>query len=163
MRESNTAHLTIANADAMRELGRALGTACLAVRGNALIVALRGELGAGKTTLVSGVLNAIGISGSARSPTYTLIEPYEVADRQFFHLDLYRLADPHEVEALGLRDLLAFNPVLLIEWPERGTGMIPPVDLEISIQYLGDDQREVMLVAHGVTGRELLNRLSQVR
>jgi tRNA threonylcarbamoyladenosine biosynthesis protein TsaE len=163
MREPDTAHLTIANADAMRELGRALGTACLAVRSKALIVALRGELGAGKTTLVSGVLNAIGIAGPARSPTYTLIEPYEVADRQFFHLDLYRLADPHEVEALGLRDLLAFNPVLLIEWPDRGTGMIPPVDLEICIQYLGDDRRDVTLTAHGVTGRELLNHLSHVR
>ena len=163
MRESDTTHLTIANADAMRELGRALGAACLAVRGKALIVALRGELGAGKTTLVSGVLNAIGIPGSARSPTYTLIEPYEVADRQFFHLDLYRLADPREVEALGLRDLLAFNPVLLIEWPERGAGMIPPIDVEISIQYLGDDQREVTLTAQGAAGGELLNCLSQVR
>jgi tRNA threonylcarbamoyladenosine biosynthesis protein TsaE len=163
MRESDSAHLTIASADAMRELGRALGVAFLDVRDKPLVIALRGELGAGKTTLVSGVLNGIGIAGSARSPTYTLIEPYEVADRQFFHLDLYRLAEPHEVEALGLRDLLAFNPVLLIEWPERGTGMIPPVDLEISIQYLGEDQRELMLIARGAAGRELLNRIPQMR
>ncbi|HEY6643424.1 tRNA (adenosine(37)-N6)-threonylcarbamoyltransferase complex ATPase subunit type 1 TsaE [Povalibacter sp.] len=163
MRESDTANLNVPSAEAMRELGRDLGRALARHRGNAVVVAIQGELGAGKTTFVGGVLNALGIAGPARSPTYTLVEPYDVADRQVFHLDLYRLADPREVDALGVRDLLSVDSVLLIEWPERGEGMIPPADLDLSIGYCGDDQREITLHARGAVGRELLRQLPVVR
>jgi tRNA threonylcarbamoyladenosine biosynthesis protein TsaE len=119
----------------MRSLGEALGKALASVRDGALVIAIEGELGTGKTTLVGGVLHAFGVAATARSPTYTLIEPYDAAGRQIYHLDLYRLVDPHEVEGLGIRDLLHPAAVLLIEWPSRGAGMLPPADLDISIQY----------------------------
>jgi len=161
MRQPDTAHLNVVDADAMRALGRALGLALSTQRGRALVVTIRGELGAGKTTFVGGVLNALGFKGSARSPTYTLIEPYEIGGRQVFHLDLYRLADPGEVEALGLRDLLIDDAALLIEWPERGAGSIPSADLELDIAYAGEG-RVIDATAHGQAGRELLQQLTQV-
>lgn len=143
----------------MHSLGRALASALLDVSGAALVVAIQGELGAGKTTLVSGVVNALGIASSARSPTYTLIEPYEAHGRHFYHLDLYRLADPREVEALGVRDLLMADAVLLIEWPERGAGALPDADLSISIAYplsSDDGSRDLSMVAGTAAGKRLL-------
>lgn len=146
----------------MRSLGHALGRALLAESLQPLVIAIQGELGAGKTTLVGGILNAVGITGAVRSPTYTLIEPYEAQGRHFFHLDLYRLADPHEVEALGVRDLLTSAAILLVEWPERGAGMLPPADLAISIRYpeaACNDSRQMLLSARGPAGERLLAAL----
>lgn len=146
----------------MRSLGHALGQALLAASEQPQILAIQGELGAGKTTLVGGILNAVGITGAVRSPTYTLIEPYEAQGRHFFHLDLYRLADPQEVAALGVRDLLTADAVLLVEWPERGAGALPPADLAISIRYpqaAGDDSRQMLLSAQGAAGERLLAAL----
>ncbi|HEY5810202.1 MAG TPA: tRNA (adenosine(37)-N6)-threonylcarbamoyltransferase complex ATPase subunit type 1 TsaE [Povalibacter sp.] len=166
MRQSNTAHLRIDSAEAMRSLGRQLGSALLEPSAQALIVAIQGELGAGKTTLVGGTLNALGFGGIARSPTYTLIEPYESSSRRIFHLDLYRLADPGEVEALGLRDLLTADAVLLVEWPERGAGILPAADLTIAIHYVdaaGPDTRDVEISAHGTAGEQLRKRIMNVR
>lgn len=135
MRQSISALLNVATAEEMRSLGETLGRALSTVGAGALVVAIEGELGAGKTTLVSGVLRAAGVTGAVRSPTYTLIEPYEADGRQLYHLDLYRLTDPREVEALGVRDLLSSTAVLLIEWPSRGRGMLPPADLDLGIEY----------------------------
>ena len=90
-----------------------------------LIVYLKGDLGAGKTTLVRGFLRGLGYKGTVKSPTYTLIEPYRIAGKSICHLDLYRLADAEELEYLGVRDLLQEETVLLIEWPERGEGVLP--------------------------------------
>lgn len=134
--------LHAASAQAMRGLGCALGRALGGVprSGGALVIGFEGELGAGKTTLVQGALSALGVTGVIRSPTYTLIEAYEAAGRSLYHLDLYRLVQPDEIEALGLRDLLEDMAVLLIEWPARGAGFLPPADLEITIEYLGDTQ-----------------------
>lgn len=149
----------------MRLLGQALGRALLAAATQPLVIAIQGELGAGKTTLVSGILNAVGVPGPVRSPTYTLIEPYEARGRHFFHLDLYRLADPQEVEALGIRDLLTSDAVLLIEWPERGAGAVPLADLAISIRYPeagGHDTRELAVSARGTEGGRLLQALLEV-
>jgi tRNA threonylcarbamoyladenosine biosynthesis protein TsaE len=149
----------------MRSLGHALGKALMAADGAALVVAIQGELGAGKTTLVGGVLNAMDIAGPARSPTYTLIEPYECGLWQIYHLDLYRLSDPREVEGLGIRDLLAQHAVLLIEWPERGAGMLPAADLGISIRYgdtLGADERVVTLIAGSERGEQLVRACSDL-
>lgn len=135
MRQSGSTLLNVATAEQMRALGQALGRALSSAAAGALVVGIEGELGAGKTTLVSGILEAAGVSGVVRSPTYTLVEPYEASGRQFYHLDLYRLTHPREVEALGIRDLLSSTAVLLIEWPSRGAGMLPPADLDLDIEY----------------------------
>jgi tRNA threonylcarbamoyladenosine biosynthesis protein TsaE len=102
MRQSTSALVNVATADDMRALGRALGSALLTATGGALVIGIEGELGAGKTTLVSGILASVGVAGAIRSPTYTLIEPYEAAGLQLYHIDLYRLSGAREVEALGI-------------------------------------------------------------
>ena len=135
MREPESTTLIAADVERMRAIGAALGAALARVNGCAVVIAIRGELGAGKTTLVGGLLNSLGLAGPARSPTYTLIEPYELGNRHIYHLDLYRLVDPAEVEALGVRDLLADDAVLLIEWPEKGGDFVPPADIALSLVY----------------------------
>jgi tRNA threonylcarbamoyladenosine biosynthesis protein TsaE len=117
---------------AQLDCGRALAEQ---LRGQNGVVFLRGDLGAGKTTLVRGLLRGLGHQGSVRSPTYTLIEPYEVGDQRVYHLDLYRLGDPQELEYLGLRDLLDGEGLVLVEWPERGVGMLPEPELVIEIEH----------------------------
>ena len=102
------------------------------------VVHLHGDLGTGKTTLVRGILRGLGHEGSVKSPTYTLIEPYEPGGRAVYHLDLYRLGDPEELEYLGLRDLLGGEGLVLVEWPERAGTALPPADLEVRISYAGD-------------------------
>ena len=106
------------------------------------VVYLEGSLGAGKTTLVRGLLRALGVSGSVRSPTYTLVEPYAPpAGPPLFHLDLYRLADPEELEMLGHRELLEPGSLVLVEWPVRGEGWLPAPDLVLSLAAEGDGRR----------------------
>jgi len=124
------------------------------------VVYLQGNLGTGKTTLVRGVLRGLGHVGSVRSPTYTLLEPYELGRMTLYHLDLYRLGDPEELEFLGLRDLLNDESVLLVEWPERGEGVLPPPDLRIQIDY-ADEARVLELVAARRRGEELITGLSR--
>ncbi|RKT46733.1 tRNA (adenosine(37)-N6)-threonylcarbamoyltransferase complex ATPase subunit type 1 TsaE [Thiocapsa rosea] len=124
-----------------------------------LIVYLEGDLGTGKTTLTRGVLAGLGHRGAARSPTYTLLEPYELADRRINHLDLYRLGDPQELEFLGLRDLLAEDAVWMVEWPERGVGMLPSPDLVIAIDYLPNGRR-LRLSARTASGASVLEALA---
>lgn len=111
-------------------------------RGRA-VVYLRGELGAGKTTLARGLLREAGVKGTLRSPTYTLMEPYTVETQGFLHLDLYRLADPAEVEGLGLQDFApqAEKMIWLVEWPEQGEGYLPEADLEIDLSHRGQARR----------------------
>lgn len=146
----------------MRALGAALGRALAVPSATAIVIALHGDLGAGKTTLVGGVMSALGVTGPVRSPTYTLIEPYDTAHRQVFHLDLYRLADPQEVEPLGLRELLSADAALLIEWPERGAGYLPPEDLRIDIAYPSDglEGRELTFFPGTTTGETLLRAIN---
>lgn len=102
------------------------------------VVFLHGDLGAGKTTLARGLLRACGLTGTLRSPTYTLMEPYSAGGQGFLHLDLYRLTDPSEVENLGLRDYPSESTIWLVEWPQRGAGFLPAPDLDVVLETLGD-------------------------
>lgn len=135
-------------------LGAALARACAP----GTVVYLVGELGAGKTTLVRGWLRGLGYRGTVKSPTYTLVEPYEVAGLRLYHCDLYRLNDPEELEYLGLRDSLDDRSLLLIEWPSRGGDRLPPADLTITLQHQVAGRR-VSIVAHTPRGDSLLSQL----
>ncbi len=119
-----------------------------ALRGQGGVVLLRGALGAGKTTLVRGLLRALGVAGAVRSPTYTLVEPYETPDTRVLHVDLYRLADATEIEGLGIREALDGGTLLLVEWPERAPDALPPADLELTLAHAGEHRT---LVATAMT------------
>ena len=148
--------LTIPDAEAMEALGARLARVCT---GPALIT-LQGELGAGKTTLVRGLLHALGHQGTVKSPTYTLVEPYEFPDRRVYHFDLYRLAAADELDAIGLRDYLDAEALCIVEWPERGGDRLPVPDLCITLEYAGNG-RTAALTAHTARGRQLLEALQK--
>lgn len=97
------------------------------------LVFLYGDLGAGKTTLIRGLLRAAGVTGAIKSPTYALVEEYEVNERKIFHFDLYRLADPEELEWIGIDDYLSQNALCFIEWADKGTGVLPNADIHITL------------------------------
>lgn len=98
------------------------------------VVFLEGDLGAGKTTLARGILRGLGFEGSVKSPTYTLVEPYEFSGIQVYHLDFYRIEDPEELEYIGLDDVFGETAIKLIEWPERAQGRLPAADVVIRIR-----------------------------
>jgi tRNA threonylcarbamoyladenosine biosynthesis protein TsaE len=126
--------LTVAVADApgMEAFGAAVADA-LGDRGS--LLALSGELGTGKTTFARGLLRRLGVEGAIRSPTYTLIEPYDLPPRVVYHLDLYRVSNPEELDFMGVRDLLAEGALLLVEWPERGGRSMLYPDLRLMLSH----------------------------
>ena len=109
------------------------------------LVFLNGDLGAGKTTLVRGLLRSLGYEGTVKSPTYTLVEPYVINDRNIFHFDLYRLADPEELEYIGGRDYWNSEALNLVEWPEKAEGFLPEADIILNLEYL-DDGRNIEII-----------------
>ena len=135
----------------MRALGARLIKAC----DSGGVITLSGELGTGKTTLVRGALQACGVEGGVRSPTYTLIEYYPLADRTIAHFDLYRLGDPEELEYLGYRDYLNPSTLCLIEWPERAAGYLQGVDIAAELAY-DPGGRRVRLRAGSADGERML-------
>lgn len=126
----------IENDELMVAFGERLGRA-IAACGDSVSVYLQGDLGAGKTTLSRGILRAFGHRGAVKSPTYTLVEPYEFDGRTLYHFDLYRLGDPEELEYMGIRDYFVAPNICLIEWPERGFGLLPDADVSVHISLAG--------------------------
>src|ERR1700675_176305 len=122
------------------------------------VLYLHGDLGAGKTTCARSLLRALGVVGPVRSPTYTLVETYELAGLTCVHVDLYRLQTLTEVDELGLRDLVGPGCLLLVEWPEKGGAALPPADLELLLKYAGDG-RQAHLTAATPLGSAWLENL----
>jgi tRNA threonylcarbamoyladenosine biosynthesis protein TsaE len=152
----STREYWLADAAATERLGAALAHALGA--GGAVIY-LSGELGTGKTTLTRALLQALGHVGRVRSPTYTLVEPYEISGRRVFHLDLYRLTGAEELEYLGLRDLDPAQDLILVEWPERGQGGLPPADLQAEMSHWMTG-RQARLLGVSTRGNTILSGLS---
>lgn len=125
-----------------------------------LVIFLRGELGAGKTTFVAGVLWALGHEGTVKSPTFTLVEPYGLSKFPVYHFDLYRLNEPDELEFLGLRDYLKGESVCFFEWPERGAGILPTPDIDIVITRI-NDMRNVKVESRTKIGEGVLHGMSK--
>lgn len=117
--------------------GRILATL---LEGHGLIT-LQGDLGCGKTTLSRGLIQGLGHEGAVKSPTYALVEPYDLGDIQVLHYDLYRLSDPEELEFLGVRDFLDADTLTVIEWPERAGKLLPRPDLALNLQVEGSGRR----------------------
>lgn len=139
-------------------------TVCLGRRLSALItppltVYLSGDLGAGKTTFSRGLIQSLGHKGMVKSPTYTLVEPYELNGIDVFHFDLYRLYDPEELEFMGIRDYFTKRSLCIVEWPDRGHGLLPQADIHIYIKYVSAG-RKIELQALSTKGEQILVCLS---
>ena len=136
----------------------ALGARFAATLQGGEIIYLKGNLGAGKTTLVRGLLHGLGHEGKVKSPTYTLVENYSLKNKDIYHFDLYRLNDPEELEAMGIRDYCENQAVCLFEWPEQGTGLLPPADILISIKLSGEG-RDVEITSQSARGDVILSQI----
>ena len=122
-------------------------------------IELQGDLGAGKTTLVRHLLRALGVQGRVKSPTYAVVEPYELPDINIWHFDFYRFSDPREWADAGFRDIFASTGLKIAEWPQNAAGCVPQADLVLQLNVAGDESREVTLTAFTALGAALLGAL----
>jgi tRNA threonylcarbamoyladenosine biosynthesis protein TsaE len=151
------------DAAATRAAGAAVARTLAALQAPRFFLALRGDLGAGKTTFARGFLGALGVAGPVRSPTYTLVESYPAGDRTVHHLDWYRLAGDDDLDALGFRELLGAGQWVLAEWPERAPAAAADADATLALEPAADGGRELELSAWTDEGRRLLARLHAER
>lgn len=149
--------IDLPNENAQVAFGGQLGAAC---KGGGVIF-LQGTLGMGKTTLTRGILQSYGHQGAVKSPTYTLVEPYEFADKMVYHFDLYRLADPEELEYMGIRDYFSEAALCVIEWPNKGAGILPVADLELTLDKQGAGRR-ALIEALTAKGAAILHQLRTI-
>ena len=145
---------TLQTAAATAEFGATLARA---LHGG-LVIYLRGELGAGKTTLARGILQAMGVTERIKSPTYTLVEPYNLSKLYLYHFDFYRLRHPDEWLDAGFREHFNAESLCLVEWPEKAGAQLPPADLTVDLGVDGDT-RSMTLSAHTEAGTNCLRRL----
>ena len=147
---TTSARMHLADVAATERAGAAMARALA----GGMVVALHGDLGSGKTTLVRGALRALGWTGPVKSPTYTLVEYYPFSSLYFYHFDFYRFADPDEWETAGLADCFRSDSVCLVEWPERVGGLLPPADLDVTLSHAPADAdgRELTLAASTPAG-----------
>jgi len=148
--DSDDLILSLENVEATERLGAALAN----VLQDGMLVLLQGDLGVGKTSLVRGVLRALGHQGAVKSPTYTLLEEYTLTGKEVIHFDLYRLTDPEELDLIGIRDYFNRKACCFVEWPERGKGYLPLEDLTIQISHRANG-REVRISAVSDSGRKI--------
>jgi tRNA threonylcarbamoyladenosine biosynthesis protein TsaE len=160
MSQSAPLELRSADAAATRELGARLARALDRSQRGPLVIGLKGELGTGKTTFVRGFLGALGVTTTVRSPTYTLLEEYELGTLRVAHLDLYRLQGREQIEELGIRELLDRTHLLLVEWPERGAGALPANDVTVELAY-ADAGRIVGVSGESAAGRAWVAEFSR--
>lgn len=146
------------NSGGMEALGARLGCTCKGLGATGLLVFLKGDLGAGKTTLVRGFIHAFDYKGHVKSPTYTLVEPYELSSFSIYHFDFYRLSDPLELEYMGVQDYFHTMAICLVEWPERANDFLPLADINIDIRFEGEGRR-VKLVGLSETGHRIVSAM----
>ena len=151
---------TLRNESETLLFGEQLAVQLLRIANGGLVIYLRGELGVGKTILVRGILQGMGHEGRVKSPTYTLVEDYQIGGETICHFDLYRLADPEELEFVGIRDYFSKNAIFLVEWPERGEGFLPRQDIDINLAYLKNG-RQIRCVAGSKKGKDSLEQLEK--
>lgn len=149
---------TLADEDATVAFGQTLAKMIDAHIDGPLAIYLNGDLGAGKTTLTRGIVTGFGHQGRVKSPTYTLVEPYELEQRTIYHFDLYRLGDPEELEFMGIRDYFADNAICVIEWPQQGEGFLPIADISVDLLYL-EHYRQITLNSYSSNGDALIKHL----
>jgi tRNA threonylcarbamoyladenosine biosynthesis protein TsaE len=148
--------LKIPTEQAMLAFGKQLALAA----GDTAVIFLYGQLGAGKTTFTRGFLQGLGYAGHVKSPTYTLVEPYQLSNTAIYHFDFYRLRDPHELDYMGIQDYFVPRAICIVEWPEYGADMLPRPDLSCYIEQASSG-RNVKLVPSSECGETILHRFER--